>query len=125
MSRGINWFKDIKIEEEFTDYGLGKDTSYNIEYLDGDSTSFSDGNITKYQDAFKQYGNVTIPYIEYECYSKPNYIKERFIEPKILSEICNKFLNNPNEKDEYNIRSRIEWFKKMSDKGYYISYDNY
>jgi hypothetical protein len=124
MSRGINWFKDIKIEEEVIDFGLGKEINYSIEYLDGNSTSFSEGNIAKYQDAFRKYGNVTIPYIEYEYYSKPTHVIERFIEPKVLSEVCSKILSDC-ILDKYDIKSRIEWFKEMSDKGYYFSFDNW
>jgi len=122
MSRGINWFKDFKIEEEIIDNIFGQDITYSVEFLDGDSTSFSEGNITKYQDAFKKYGNISIPYVEYEYYSKPRYLKERFIEPKTLSEVCSKILSNC-ILDKYDIKSRIEWFKEMSDKGYYFSFD--
>lgn len=125
MSRGINWFKDFKIEEETIDYGLGKDITYNIKYLKGDSTSFSEGNIKKYQEAFKKYGSIEIPYIDYEYYINPKwYIKEKLIEPKILSEVCCKILSDC-ILDKYDIKDRIEWFKEMSDKGYYFSFDNW
>ena len=124
MSRGINWLKDFKIEEETIDYGLGKDITYSVEFLEGDSTSFSEGNIVKYQEAFKKYGNVEIPYMDYEYHFKPYYLKERFIEPKILSEVCGKFLSD-NILDKDDIKSRIEWFKELSDKGYYFSFDNW
>jgi len=126
MSRGINWFKDFKIEEEAMDTIFDtKDITYDIEYLYGDSTSFSEGNITKYQDAFNKYGNITIPYIDYEYYIDPRwYIKEKLIEPKTLSEVCSKILSDC-ILDKYDIKSRIEWFKEMSDKGYYFSYDNF
>lgn len=125
MSRGINWFKDFKIEEKTIDYGLGKDITYNIEFLDGDSTSFSEGNITKYQDAFNKYGNITIPYIDYEYYINPEwYLKEKLIKPKMLSDVCGKFLSD-NILDKDGIKDRIEWFKDMSDKGYYFSFQNF
>lgn len=125
MSRGINWFKNFKIEEETIDYGLGKDITYSVEFLDGDSTSFSEGNITKYQEAFKKYGDVTIPYIDYEYYINPKwYIKEKLIDPKVLSKVCSEFLSD-NILDKDGIKDRIEWFKEMSDKGYYFSFQNW
>lgn len=122
MSRGINWFKDFKIEEEVIDYGLGKDIVYNLKYLNGDSTSFSQGNINKYQKAFKNYGNIEIPYINNRDVN-PKTIENELIEPKIISEVCNIILSDC-LLDKYDIKDRIEWFKEMSDKGYYISYDN-
>jgi hypothetical protein len=124
MSRGINWFKDFKIEEETIDNIFGQDITYSIDFLGGDSTSFSEGNITKYQEAFKKYGNLEIPYIEYEYHLKPDYLKEIFIDPKILSEVCSKILSDC-ILDKYDIKNRIEWFKEMSDKGYYFSYNNW
>jgi hypothetical protein len=94
MSRGINWFKDFKIKREAIDNIFGQDIIYSIEFLDGNSTSFSEGNITKYQDAFKKYGNISIPYIEYEYYSEPSCLKKILIDPKILSEVCSQFLSD-------------------------------
>lgn len=122
MSRGINWFKDFKIEEEVIDNIFGQDITYNIDFLGGDSTSFSEGNITKYQEAFEKYGDITIPYIDYEYYLKPEDLE--FIDPKILSEVCSKFLSD-NILDKDDIKDRIEWFKEMSDKGYYFSFQNW
>lgn len=122
MSRGINWFKDFKIKEESINNIFDKDINYEIEYTDGNSTSFSEGNITKYQEAFKKYGDITIPYVEYEYYSKPEELG--FINPKILSEVCSKILSDC-ILDKYDIKSRIEWFKEMSEKGYYFSFDNW
>ena len=39
-----------------------------------------------------------------------------------MSKYCEKILNNT-EVDNINMRSRFEWFKDLSDKGYYIAYD--
>jgi len=122
MSRGINWFKDFKIEEEVIDYGLGKDTTYILNYIDGGNTSHSAGNIRKVQEILKQYGNIEIPIIDDDNVDKYT-IRDRLINPKVISKACAKFLNNQNETDEYDMRDRIEWFKELSDEGYYLSYD--
>jgi hypothetical protein len=122
MSRGINWFKDFKIEEEIIDYGLVKDSTYKVKLIGGDSTSFSEGNITKYQEAFKKYDDIQIPYRDFEYCYKPTDLD--LIEPKVLSEVCYKILSDC-ILDKYGIKDRIEWFKELSDKGYYFCFDRW
>ena len=39
-----------------------------------------------------------------------------------MSDICQKILDGA-EVDEVGMRERIEWFKQLSDEGYYLSYD--
>ena len=113
MSRGFNWFEDYEIylADEFY-------REYNLRYLGGDSTSHSSGNITKVQYLLEKYGGVTIPYIDtYNVSDIPE-----FVEPDVMSEACAKVLQS-SEVDEVDMRDRIEWFKKLSDQGYCLSYD--
>lgn len=39
-----------------------------------------------------------------------------------MSDVCKKILEN-SDVDTVDMRDRIEWFKKLSDEGYYLSYD--
>lgn len=39
-----------------------------------------------------------------------------------MSNICKNILDNT-ECDEVDMRDRIQWFKELSDKGYYLAYD--
>lgn len=113
MSIGFNWFKNYEIyiaDEYYNDC--------NLRYIGGDSTSHSAHNIIKVQQLLEKYGGIRIPSIRrYDVSTEPD-----LIEPKIMSEICNKILQTT-EVDEVDMRDRIEWFKKLSDEGYYLSYD--
>lgn len=115
MSIGFNWFKtyEIYLVDEFYDY-------YSLRYLGGDSTSHSPGNVIKVQDLLEKYGGVRIPQVNsYDVYYEPT-----LIEPEAMSEACVKVLQSA-EVDEVDMRYRIEWFKKLSDEGYYLTYDLY
>lgn len=83
--------------------------------------SHSSGNIGKVQDLFEKYGDVRIPSI---CEDWIKSEKEKFdlIEPEIISNICRKILDNK-DVDEVGMRERVEGFKKLSDEGYYLSYE--
>lgn len=113
MSIGFNWFKtcEIYLADEFYH-------EYNLRYIGGDSTSHSAGNVIKVQDLLEKYGGVRIPKVDsYNICNKP-----ALVEPEVMSEACNKVLQST-EVDEVDMRDRIEWFKKLSDKGYYLTYD--
>nr|DAU02864.1 MAG TPA: hypothetical protein [Caudoviricetes sp.] len=120
MSYGFNWFKTYKITinrgTAMWDYD-----DKNLEYIGGDSTSHSGHNIELVQDLIEKYSGKRIPEIE------PDWIKSEdedlhLIEPKEMSDICQRILDET-EVDEVRMRERIEWFKQLSDEGYYLSYD--
>lgn len=117
MSTGFNWFKEYEIihfeEDHWYDW-------YELNYLDGNSTSHSAGNITKVQELLEKYGNIRIPSIQ--RLNRDNDNKPNLIEPKIMSEVCVEILGN-SDVDKVDMRDRIKWFKKLSDEGYYLSYD--
>ena len=108
MGVNFNYFKNYKIVDNF---GYGN----SIEYIGGDSVSHSYGNRTKLQNVFYQYLKIQIPVID------DNYIDD-LIEPSQMSIYCTMLLNNK----KYNLNDledRIIWIKKLSDEGYYVSYD--
>ena len=120
MGVGFNWFKKYEVVPEVIDMGIGKYTVYNLEHLDGDSTSHSYGNRTKLQNIFRKYLNIEIPTIPDYCQEDANV---DLIEPTEMSKLCAKLLENKNEYNLENIEDRIQWIKKLSDEGYYVSYD--
>lgn len=115
MSTGFNWFTDYEIYLSDDYYG-----DYALCYLDGDSTSHSSGNIVIVQNLLDKYGKVVIPHIP--THDIQEGYEPQLIAPKIMSEVCGKILEN-SDVDEVDMRDRIEWFKKLSDEGYYLSYD--
>lgn len=118
MSTGFNWFKEYEIVRNRLDYWYD---DYRIFYDDGDSTSHSSGNIIKVQNLIEKYSGKRIPQVN-ECAIDSIDYKIDLIEPAEMVGICNKILANT-ECDEVDMRDRIEWFKKLSEDGYYLSYD--
>ena len=120
MSTGFNWFKSYDVKKN--DYGYGYE-DYSLEYIGGGDTSHSGGNIGKVQDLIEKYSNgKTIPSVCEDWIDSETYKIVNLIEPQEMSEICNKILSNK-EVDEVDMRERIEWFKELSDEGYYLTYD--
>lgn len=119
MSKGFNWFKKYEIVQKipYNPYF----NWYGIEYLDGDSASHSVGNIIKVQNLIEKYSGKRIPVVNEDWIDSVIY-KLDLINPEEMVEICNKILANT-ECDEVDMRDRIEWFKKLSEEGYYLTYD--
>lgn len=92
-----------------------------IEYIGGGSTSYSGYNIGLVQDLIEKYSGKRIPAIQEEWLESEDQ-DLHLIDPKEMTEICQRILDG-REIDKVNMRSRIEWFKKLSDQGYYLSYD--
>ncbi|HAT4302211.1 TPA: hypothetical protein I9089_002316 [Clostridium perfringens] len=118
MSTGFNWF--TKYEFIKKEYRIGE-IEYNVEYLDGGDTSFSSYNIGKVDDLLEMYGDLWIPRVWDEYGEDPKVIED-LIEPKIMSDVCEKILKDT-KVDEVGMRDRIEWMKKLADEGYYMTYD--
>lgn len=117
MSIGFNWFRTCRISHRAPDTWYDW---YELEFLDGDSTSHSAGNIIIVQDLIEKYGNKRIPYIYEEFIDSLDY-DLGLIEPREMYEICQKILSDT-EVDEVDMRHRIEWFMELSKKGYYLAY---
>ena len=119
MSIGFNWFKNYEITHMFANHYWY--SYYSLTYFDGNSTSHSSGNITKVQNLIEKYGNKRIPRINEEWIDSVDY-DLNLINPEEMVEICNKILAGT-EVDKVDMRHRIEWFKKLSEEGYYLTYD--
>ena len=120
MSTGFNWFKSYKITIHKGNHMFDYDET-KLEYIGGGDTSHSGGNIGKVQDLIEKYSGKRIPticadWIDSEDYELP------LINPEEMSSICGKILQGT-EVDEVDMRARIEWFKQLSDQGYYLTYD--
>lgn len=125
MGLGINYFKGYKIldsKERYGECGYYMINDYYIQLLECESTSHSYHNVGLVQDLLYKYTGEYIPRLPYEEYIDSKNYKIQLIEPSIMSEYCKAILLET-EVDKINMRDRFEWFKKMSDDGYYIAYD--
>ena len=118
MSIGFNWFKKYEIIHCVPDHLYDW---YELNYLDGNSTSHSAGNVIKVQNLIEKYSGKRIPSISEEWINSVDYELD-LMEPNEMVEICNKILSST-EVDEVGMRDRIERFKKLSEEGYYLTYD--
>lgn len=125
MGLGIRWFKNYEIldaGETYKAFGFCYCDSYSINFIDCDSTSHAYGNVWLVRDLFEKVIGETFPKLpNEECIDSKDY-KLKLIEPENMSKYCEKILNGT-EVDEIDMRNRFEWFKSLSDKGYYIAYD--
>lgn len=125
MGLGFRWFKDYKIldsGETYQTFGRCYYDEYSIKYIDCDSTSHSYHNVVLVKDLFKKVIGIEFPRLPNEEWIDSKDYKLKLIKPIDMSKYCEKILNNA-EVDNINMRSRFEWFKYLSDKGYYIAYD--
>lgn len=120
MSIGFNWFKSYKIHIHKGTTMFDYDDS-SIEYINGGSTSHSSGNIILIQELIEKDSGKRIPTIQGEWLESEDQDLD-LIDPKEMSEICQRILNG-DEVDKTDQRAKFEWFKKLSDEGYYLSYD--
>lgn len=121
MGLGFNWFKSHQIIMQ--DRGRFTPETYCSEIIltGGDSTSHGYGTSGDLRDLFKEVTNLEFPVIStYNIHSENDDIG--LIEPFDMVRYCEMLLATK-EVDELELRDRVEWFKELSEQGYYIAYD--
>ena len=73
-------------------------------------------------DLFENTTGVSFPKLPNEEWIDSKDYKLNLIKPSDMSMYCEMILNGT-EVDDIDMRSRFEWFKNLSDDGYYIAYD--
>lgn len=125
MGLDFRWFKDYKIlnsGETYQAFGHCYYDEYSIEYIDCSFVSHSYYNVALVKELFEKVIGIQFPRLPNEEWIDSKDYKLKLIKPIDMSKYCEKILNNT-EVDNINMRSRFEWFKDLSDKGYYIAYD--
>lgn len=119
MGVNVNWFKTCKIREYRAAYSVVYDGD------DFECMSVSYTNRTKLQETIERITGKVIPTIdEYYEFNTPEDIYEKLIKPEELSSMMDKVLSSEEMiEDKDDIKDRIEFFKKLSDDGFYITFD--
>jgi hypothetical protein len=123
MGLGFRWFKDYKIlRESYLVFGSCYYDEFSIDFIDSDETSHSYYNVGLVCDLFENTTGVSFPKLPNEEWIDSKDYKLNLIKPSDISTYCEMILNGT-EVDNIDMRSRFEWFKNLSDDGYYIAYD--
>lgn len=125
MGLGFRWFKDYKIldaGESYLAFGFCYYDEFSIDFIDSDATSHSYHNVSLVRDLFERTVGISFPRLPNEDRIDSKNYKLDLINPLDMSKYCEIILNGT-EVDDIDMRSRFEWFKKLSDDGYYIAYD--
>jgi hypothetical protein len=125
MGLGFRWFKDYKIldaGESYLAFGFCYYDEFSIDFIDSDATSHSYYSVSLVRDLFENTVGISFPRLPNEDRIDSKNYKLDLINPSDMSKYCEIILNGT-EVDDIDMRSRFEWFKKLSDDGYYIAYD--
>lgn len=110
MGASFRWFKDVTIVD-----------NYIYEFICSDSTSHGYGRAYDIKELFKVNTNVEIPSLNYSYHYKDKS-ELKLVDPKDMIIACEKLLKITNNEIIEDFRDRIEWFKDLSENGYYIAY---
>lgn len=127
MGLGFSWFKEYEIKSYGESFNIEQEEyfkydEYYIWFLDGDSTSHSYYNVSIIQELFYDVCGKNIPRLPYEPEIDSKEYKLELIAPNEMVVMCDKVLLS-SMVDKVNMRNRVEWFKKLSEDGYYIAYN--
>lgn len=125
MGLGFRWFKNYKIldaRESYLAFGSCYCDGFSIDFIDSDATSHSYYNVSLVCNLFENTTYISFPRLPNEDWIDSKNYKLDLINPSDMSKYCEIILNGT-EVDDIDMRRRFEWFKNLSDDGYYIAYD--
>lgn len=121
MSIGVNFYKDVELIKHEGGGICGYDY-YELKYKDNHSTSWSAGNTIKLGDLFKKYTGECLP-IHLSEYDEN--CKDDLVNPNEMVKYCDMVLIHDEDELVSEFEDRLNYIKKMSQEGYYVSYDCY
>lgn len=108
--------------ESYLAFGSCYCDGLSIDFIDLDETSHSYYNVSLVCNLFENTTDISFTRLPNEDWIDSKNYKLDLINPSDMSKYCEIILNGT-EVDDIDMRSRFEWFKNLSDDGYYIAYD--
>ena len=120
MGLCFHWFRDYQIimqDETFTRSAYCSDVVLN----GGDNTSYGYGRAGDLKELFYEVTKVEFPVIcTYAIHSETDDIG--LIDPDMMVRYCDTVLSDERV-DELGIRDILEFFKELSEQGYYLAFE--
>lgn len=121
MGLSFNWFKNYQIIIQDRGGFVSEPYCSDIILTGGDNTSHAYSSVCNIKHLFQKVTGLEFPTINtYSIHCENDDIG--LIEPIEMVKYCELILASK-EVDLLDERDRVEWFKKLSEQGYYISYD--
>lgn len=122
MGLTFYWFTEYQVIMQDSGSFVSHPYCSDIILTGGDNTSHGYGNSGDLMELFKKVTGLDFPVINtYSIKSENDDVG--LINPSKMTEYCDMLLKNKSV-DELDLRDRIEWFKELSEQGYYIAYDS-
>lgn len=121
MGLGFNWFKKYQIIIQDRGGFISEPYCSDVILTGGNDTSHAYSSACDIKHLFQKITGLEFPTINtYSIHSESDDLG--LIEPAEMVKYCDMILAGK-EVDAFDERDRFEWFRQLSEQGYYLAYD--